>query len=435
MNSSKQDSCPANQAPGFPFPDHEADRCVMCGLCLPHCPTYRLTGDESESPRGRIALMRAAASGQLAPTPRLIDHLDHCLTCRACEAACPSAVPYGQLIDAGRAQVRTHRSRWQRVKRHLIHKWIISHPPILRGLGRLGRLAQVMRVDALARRSGLLQTLGIAPLEELLPRLPPLRRWRRFYPAQGKERGQVALFTGCIADVVERPLLTVTVQLLNRVGYGVHVPGNQLCCGALARHEGEPEQAVKLASHNVKAFAAPNVDAVICTASGCTASMVEYPQWMREAKASREDTTRTRDFAHKLRDVSQFLCELPWPTEVALKPLTKRIVIHDPCTLRYGLRQHQAVYTLLSRIPGADIAPLPHNDQCCGAAGSYMLTQPDFSRPLRDKKIKELQELPPDILVTSNVGCALHLAAGITEKGLPVEVLHPVQLLARQLDL
>lgn len=435
MDPSKQDSCPVNQGPGFPFPDHEADRCVMCGLCLPHCPTYRLTGDESESPRGRIALMRALASGQLAPTPRLIGHLDHCLTCRACEAVCPSAVPYGHLIDSGRAQVRTHRSRWQRAKGHLIHKWIIPHPLILRSLGRLGRLAQIMRVDALAQRSGLLQALGGAPLEKLLPRLPPLRSWRRFYPAQGKERGQVALFTGCIADVVERPLLKVTVQLLNRIGYGVHIPGNQVCCGALARHEGEPEQAAKLASWNVKAFSALGVDAVICTASGCTASMVEYPQWAQEAKASKADATKTRDFSHKLRDVSQFLCEIPWPAEAALKPLAKRIVIHDPCTLRYVLRQHQGVYTLLSRIPDADITPLPHNDQCCGAAGSYMLTQPDFSQPLRDKKIKSLQELKPDILVTSNVGCALYLAAGVKEKGLSVEVLHPVQLLAQQLDL
>ncbi len=430
MYQPTQDSHASDQEPKFPFPDQEADRCVMCGLCLPHCPTYRLTGDESESPRGRIALMRALASGQLAPTPRLIGHLDRCLTCRACEAVCPSNVPYGHLIDFGRAQVRNHRPRWQRIQRRLIQKWVVPHPTILRSLGRLARLAQITKIDVLLRRSGLLQALGGAPLENLLPRIPPLRRWQRFYPAQMTERGQVGLFTGCIADVVDRPVLFATVQLLNQLGYGVHIPAEQVCCGALARHEGELEQAVKLASRNVKAFTALNLSAVICTASGCTASLIEYPQWMRET-----EVVGVQDFAYKLRDINQFLGEVPWPMEATLKPLTKRIANHDPCSLRYVLRHHQAVYAVLSRIPGVDIVPLVDNRQCCGAAGSYMLAQPTLSQSLLAKKIDALREIQPDILVTSNVGCALHLAAGVRERSFPIEVLHPAQLLVRQLNL
>lgn len=414
---------------GITFPDHEADHCVMCGLCLPHCPTYRLTGDESESPRGRIALMRALAKDQLAPTPSLLAHLDRCLGCRACEAACPSNVPYGRLIDLGRAQVRDERPWWQRFKRDLLQRRIIPHSTILRGLGRLARLAQITGIDNLARRSGLLQALGWARLEALVPKLPPLQRWRHFYPAEGKERGQVALFKGCIASVIDQPQLFATVQLLNRLGYGVHVPKSQVCCGALARHEGGPEQALALALQNIKIFAAVEVEAIIGTASGCTASLIDYPQWAQEGQA---DVAAACAFTDKLQDINQFLFRTAWPAEIVLKPLEKRVVVQDPCSLRYVLHQHEVVYNLLHRIPKADILSLPNNQQCCGAAGSYMLTQPVFAQSLRSEKINALWEIRPDILVTSNIGCSLYLAAGMRERGLAVEVLHPVQLLARQ---
>jgi glycolate oxidase iron-sulfur subunit len=281
------------------------------------------------------------------------------------------------------------------------------------------------------RHSGLLQALGWAPLEALVPKLPPLRRWRRFYPAEGKERGQVALFRGCIADVVEQSLLLATVQLLNRLGYGVHIPRGQVCCGALARHEGEPEQALALAFQNVKAFTAVEVEAVICTASGCTASLVDYPQWVQEGGT---DVAAACAFAHKLQDVNQFLLQTAWSTEVTLKPLVKRIVVHEPCSLRYVLRQQETVYNLLRHIPKVDILPLPNNEQCCGAAGSYMLTQPVFAESLRAKKINALRGIQPDILVTSNIGCSLYLAAGVREAGFPIEILHPAQLLARQIN-
>ncbi|ADE14022.1 protein of unknown function DUF224 cysteine-rich region domain protein [Nitrosococcus halophilus Nc 4] len=428
----KQDSCSPHKAQKMAFLEQGSDRCVMCGLCLPHCPTYRLTGDESESPRGRIALMGALAKDQLIPTPRLLGHLDRCLTCRACEAVCPSLVPYGRLIDTARAQVRGERSRWQRLKKHFLHQWIIPRPMILRGLGRVVRLAQLTGVVGLARRSGLLGALGGGPLESLMPRLPPQRSWRSFYPAENEERGRVALFTGCVANVVEQPLLRATVQLLNRLGYGVHIPKGQVCCGALAKHDGEPEQAWALALQNVRSFEDAEVEAVLCTASGCTASLVDYPQWAQEEGA---EIAATRTFARKIREVNEFLLDTAWPREATLKPLEKRVAVQEPCSLRYVLRQHEAVYALLRRIPKADILPLPYNEQCCGAAGSYMLTQPTLAQSLRARKVEALGKVQPDILVTSNIGCSLHLAAGIREAGLPIEVLHPVQLLARQLNL
>jgi glycolate oxidase iron-sulfur subunit len=292
-------------------------------------------------------------------------------------------------------------------------------------------LAQITGIDELARRSGLLRALGWAPLEALVPKLAPLQCWQHFYPAKAKERGQVALFKGCIADVVDQSLLLATVQLLNHLGYGVHVPKGQVCCGALARHEGEPEQALALAMQNIKIFTATEADAVICTASGCTASLIDYSQWVREGGA---DMAAARVFAHRLRDVNQFLLQTAWPTEVVLKPLAKRVVVQEPCSLRYVLHQHEAVYNLLRRIPKADILPLPNNEQCCGAAGSYMLTQPVFAQSLRAAKINALREIKPDILVTSNVGCSLYLTAGVRNAGLPIKVLHPVQLLVQQIN-
>ncbi|KFI23310.1 (Fe-S)-binding protein [Nitrosococcus oceani] len=431
MSQLGQDACSSYKTQGIAFLEKGTDSCVRCGLCLPHCPTYLLTGDESESPRGRISLIRALAQNQLAPTPPLLGHLERCLTCRACESVCPSDVPYGRLIDTVRAQVRVQQSRGQRVKKHLLHQWLIPRPTLLRGLGGLMRLAQRIGVVGLARRSGLLEALGWASLEALLPELPPRQGWQPFFPAQGKERGQVALFTGCVTDVVDQPSLMATVQLLNQVGYGVHIPRKQVCCGALARHDGEWERALALAVENITAFATAEVEAILCTASGCTTSLVDYPQWLQEVGM---EAVAARDFAGKLWDVNQFLLQRAWSASVTLKPLAKRIAVQDPCSLRHVLHQHEAVYTLLRRIPEADILPLPSNGQCCGAAGSYMLTQPEFAQFLRAEKINALQKIQPDILVTSNIGCALYLAAGIKEAALPIEILHPVQLLARQLS-
>lgn len=430
VQSSPYDSSPSRESEKLL--DQEADRCVMCGLCLPHCPTYRLTGDESESPRGRIALMRALAKKQLPPTLGLLGHLDRCLTCRACEAVCPSLVPYGRLIDSARAQAKDHRSYWQQFKKYLFHQWILSWPTALYGIGKLIRLFQIIGIDRLAQRSGLLRVLGWEQQWKLVPRLPFLQSWDRFYPAKFKERGKVALFRGCIADVVDQPLLLTTTQLLNQLGYSVHVPSKQVCCGALARHDGNLEESLALALKNISAFTNIDSEAIICTATGCTTSLIEYFQWVQEGKANIDIA---RDFVAKIQDVNQFLLQISWPSEVTLKPLAKRIAVHDPCSLRYVLKQHNAVYNLLRRIPEADIIPLPNNEQCCGAAGSYMLTQPTLAKALQAEKINILKKIQPDILVTPNIGCSLYLSAGIKEVSLPIEIMHPVQLLAQQIDL
>ncbi|MEJ2565948.1 MAG: (Fe-S)-binding protein [Gammaproteobacteria bacterium] len=395
------------------------DRCVMCGMCLPHCPTYQIARDEGESPRGRIALIQGLANGRLALTPRMEDHLEHCLGCRACEAMCPSGVAYGEIIDGGRALL--HQLSKTEPRPRLLYS-LVPRPRRLRLFGRILRLVQLSGLQALARGTGMTRVLSLGRLDALLPRLAPLPSWRAYSPPTGRQRGEVALFLGCFADFADRPTLNAAVRVLTRLGYGVHIPPRQSCCGALHLHQGDRHIAGHLAECNAAAFNGLQVDAIIHAASGCGATLTEYPR---------------NDFPQldaPIHDISTFLAANPWPEETGLAPLPKRVAIHDPCSLSHVLRQAGAPYQLLARIPGLEIVALPDNRRCCGAAGSYMLTQADVADRLRDDKIKALRTLDAQILATSNPGCALHLRAGIKAAGLNIAVMHPIEVLARQLD-
>ena len=405
---------------------------MLCGLCLPHCPTYLKTRDEGESPRGRIALMHALAGGELELSARLEQHLDRCLACRACEAVCPSGVPYGELIDATRAEIERRRPRpWpQRLARRIALDGLIARKPMLRAAGNLLRAYQRVGLQRLLQRSGMLRRLGVERLEALLPALPPRPHWRDYYPPRGELRGRVALFTGCITELADAPTLQAAISVLTGLGMGVHVPRDQVCCGALHLHNGAPEQACRLAARNLAAFGSLDVDAVVSVASGCGAQLREYDRLMRGYAPGPDAVAR---FSRSVRDISEFLAGLAWPSEIEIKPLPVRVAVHDPCSLTHVMRRQHDPYTLLGRIPGVELIPLPDNARCCGAAGSYLLTQPGMAQALLEDKIARLRALAPAILVTSNVGCALHLAAGIRQAGIAIEVLHPVVLLERQL--
>jgi glycolate oxidase iron-sulfur subunit len=398
----------------------EADRCVLCGLCLPHCPTYRKTGDENESPRGRVVLMRALASGALPASERLVAHLSLCLGCRACERVCPSGVRYGQLIETGRALVRRQQPLAWLMRLGL---GLSARPRLLEGIGAVLRLYQRSGLQRLVRASGVLRLLRVQRLESLLPTLPARLPGQVFHSAQGLRRGRVALFLGCVARVLDAGTLAAAIRLLTRLGFDVVIPENQACCGALQREAGQSEQAQSLARYNLDAFRAAGVDAVITVASGCGAVL---------ADSGRNDGTSTEHHVLIL-DIHQFLADVELPESMTLAPLPVTIAVQDPCSLRNALRAEQAVYALLGRIPAARIVPLAENHLCCGGAGGYPLRQPAMADLLRADKLAHLQQLQPAVLATANLGCALHLVAGLRAQGLNIEVTHPLVLFERQL--
>lgn len=411
-------------APGAAL--HGTELCVACGLCLPHCPTYRLTLDEAESPRGRIALMRALAQNELSLSATAEIHLQHCLVCRACEKACPSHVPYGQLMDAAQELIETRRptTGLRRLSRYILLDRLIANPAGLRRVGWLLYGYQRSGIQWLLRTSGLLSLFGIGKAEAMLPKLSPASPAAEFHPAAGERTGAVALFTGCVASIFDNPTQQATIRLLNALGYDVRVPASQGCCGALHLRAGETEKAHGLMRRNLEAFPEKDLP-IVTTASGCGALLREYDRQFPDGEA--------KTFARRVTDISQFLAQADWQG-IRLKPLPRRVAVHDPCTLTNVLEQEQAPYALLRRVPGAEIVALPENNVCCGGAGTYPIIQPDMARRLRQDKIRLLREMAPDILVTSNIGCALHLGAGLRDAGLRTEVLHPIALLARQLQ-
>lgn len=423
----------------------QADRCVKCGLCLPHCPTYAKTGDENESPRGRIALMQGLVQGALKADARLIAHLDHCLACRACEAVCPSQVAYGELLDETRIlleNLRPPRTLKQDLGRRLGFA-LLRHRPALR-LGRwLLRMYQRSGAQTwLGRRERFRHRFpGLARLNRMLPAVPAGMHWQAYYPPQTAVRGIVTLFLGCVSDALDTPTLQASIRMLNRIGYGVAVPRRQGCCGALHWHNGEPQAALALARRNIRALLGEDIHAVVYTATGCGAQLAEYaalpwPNATERAQAER--------LAGRVREIGAFLNEQDWPAELKPAPLSARIAVHTPCSQVNVLHQGSASAELLARIPGLDITPLADNRRCCGAAGSYMLSEPAMADNLREDKLRAIAASGATLLATTNIGCALHLEAGLrqqqeappasaqTAKTAGVEIVHPVVLLDRQ---
>lgn len=394
----------------------DADRCVLCGMCLPHCPTYGLSHNEAESPRGRIALMLAVARGQLQPDAGLRGHLERCLGCRACEAMCPSLVPYGRLLRNTREYLYQHEpSRLADT---------LATPARRKLLGGALRLFQASGLQRVTQKLHLFGHSAVGRLVQGLPQATTAPALPEFTPAQGMERGQVALFTGCTGDLLQRQLLHDARRLLSALGYAVHIPAQQGCCGALHVQQGDGEAARRLARQNLAAFPA-EAEAIISVATGCGSLLHEYDQLLEDAGAA--------DFACRVVDINAFLAAAEWPDNVRLRPLAHKAAIHESCTLRNVLRGQKSLYTLLRRIPQLEVIALPHNEQCCGAAGSYLVDHPAEADALRADKVVAVAELQPQWLVSANIGCAMHLAAGLREAGLAVEVVHPVSLLARQL--
>jgi glycolate oxidase iron-sulfur subunit len=402
-----------------------AERCVACGLCLPHCPTYRESRLEAESPRGRIALARGLATGSLEASAKLTSHLSSCTQCRACERVCPAKVAYGSVIDEALA-LASDRGRPGGASRRL-RKWLDSAltTPGAAG-GRLLTLYRRSGLRSIAQVFGFLGFSGLARADALLPPAPVSAVLRASYAPDGPARGTVALFTGCVNRALDGDTLYATIHVLNRLGYEVRIPRGQGCCGALSLHEGATDRARAHMEETVACFAGEDADAVISIASGCGAALVEYGRLLPGNPAARR-------FTDRVRDINGFLADAHWPGELEVESFPQRVAVQDPCTLRNVLRDEQSVYRLLQRIPDIELLPLPENALCCGGAGTYPLREPELAARMGQRKLDHVRAMQPDVLVSANIGCGLHLGRTLREAGLPVSVLHPVVLLAQQL--
>jgi glycolate oxidase iron-sulfur subunit len=405
------DASPASATP--PDLGALADQCVMCGLCLPACPTYRVARTEAESPRGRIALARALANGELAPQGAALAHLDHCLGCLSCERACPSGVQYGRIIDASRAQTAAAPDRLQR----LLY-FFAARPRRLQLLARLshGLGLHAWLANRARRRPAGLPQRRLGHWLAQIPPLPalPARNSQAIAAAGG--RGRIGLFLGCVASAFDRDTHAAARQLLQALGFSVVEPPGQACCGALARHAGHLAQAQQLAAPTREAFTAAQVDTVLVSASGCLPALRDHT---------------LAGTSVQVREISEFLAADPGFAALAFDPLPRRAALHLPCSLdgRGGV----ATKKILQHIPELDIVELPVQPRCCGAAGTHFLRHPQIALPLRDERIAQVRAQQVSLLLTSNIGCRLHLDSGLRAQGAAVEVLHPVTLLARQL--
>ena len=393
-----------------------ADQCVKCGLCLPVCPTYRVGRSEAESPRGRIAFAQALATGQIAATPALNQHLDQCLACMSCERVCPSQVRYGELIVATRGLLRESMPVGRRTR---TLRGLLARPRLLRAGLRLANLP-VLRNSIQSRIvQTLLRSLRLDRLARELPRLPRVASLPRTATAVVPSRGRVGLFLGCVASAVDRDVHAAAARLIGALGYEAVLPPGQGCCGALALHAGDSVGTDALAAPTRQAFIDAGVDSVLVSASGCFG------------------TLRDRTFAGtsiRVREIHEFLGHDERIGELCLRPLAQRVALHTPCTQANVARAGDAICRLLAKIPQIEIVALPDEPRCCGAAGDYFLRHADIADALRAQKLDQTVALAPDLLVTSNVGCRIFLDNGLRQRGTALSVTHPIVLLAQQLD-
>jgi glycolate dehydrogenase iron-sulfur subunit len=407
------------------------NRCVHCGLCLAYCPTFSILGTEMDSPRGRIFLIKSMAEGRITLTDSAAAHLDLCLGCRACETVCPAGVPYGQLIEAARADIERQRpgGLLRRVFRWVNFDVLLPHPRLLALAGAGLRFYQVSGLQRLLRASGLIRLLPqpLAAWEPLLPTIPsgadraPLPE---VTPAQGAKRGTVGLLTGCIQQVAFGPHNRATARVLARNGVEVVAPRTQACCGALHAHGGEHDTAVELAKKTIEAFESAGVEQVVVNVSGCGAHMKAYGTLLAGDPAWAERAAR---FAARVNDVSEFLAREP--LRGPLRPVRRKVTYHDPCHVAHGQKIRKQPRALLAQIPGLTLVELSEADWCCGSAGTYNLTQPEMATRLQERKVQNIRATGADAVVTANPGCIIQIAQGLANGGKPVQVLHIVELL------
>lgn len=385
------------------------DPCVHCGFCLQACPTYLATGDEADSPRGRIVLMRALERGEVGPTDQaLLQHLDACLGCRGCEPVCPAGVGYGRGLEAARADLA--RVRGFRPLARLVLGTFARRPAWRTVFG----AARLLRASGVAERLASGRRFGMAMLAATAPARPAPRG----APAAGAGP-TVALFRGCVMDTLFRHVHDATRRTLEANGYTVVEAPGQVCCGALHDHAGDPDSARTLARTNLAAFA-DRADFIVLNSAGCGALLKDYGHLLGDAAGAR--------FGARVRDVSELLAERG-PRPGGALPL--EVAYDAPCHLQHAQRVHEQVLAMLRAIPELRLSLLPGFDRCCGSAGIYSLLEPEMSRAVLEAKVAGIAAATPRpaVLTTGNPGCLMQIGGGLRAAGLPIAVAHPVELL------
>ncbi len=404
--------------------------CVHCGFCLPACPTYASWGNEMDSPRGRIDLMKGVHEGAIVLDDAVRGHFDACLGCMACVTACPSGVQYDVLIESTRATVEatTAREPLDGAFRALMFA-LMPYPKRLRLLA-IPLIAYARSgVQSLVRRLGVLRGLPprVAQLDALLPPLTfaDLRRdVPAFTPAQGARRANVGLVTGCVQRAFFPNVNAATVRVLAAEGCDVTAPANQGCCGALSLHSGRLAEAKRFARRLIRRFERTGVDTIVINAAGCGSTLKQYGELFANEPRWRE---RAEAFAAKVRDATEFLA--PLDARAPRAPLAQRVAYHDACHLAHAQRVREAPRALLRSIPQLELIEIPNGDQCCGSAGTYNLFQPVAAHEIGERKVDNVTSVGPDIVASANPGCTLQMQSIARERGVTLRAAHPLELL------
>lgn len=407
-------------------------QCMRCGFCLPTCPTYALTGRERSSPRGRVALARAVAEEKLEFTAAVKEEAFFCLDCRACTSACPSGVRAGELMELCRGQAQAFHppGRTGKALRGFILEKMLPAPARLENAMLPARLYQRLGLQWLVRRSGTLK-LGpewMAKAEGMLPKLDaPLRpRLPELVPARGERRGRVGFFLGCVMTLMYPEVSRNTVRVLAHQGFDVLTPKQAKCCGAPHLSEGDRDTSRQLALFNLDLFLQLDVDWIVTDCAGCGAALKEY----EELLAGRAEHEKLARFRSKLRDVSEFLAEVGLRSD-GLQEVATTVTYHEPCHLCHAQGISHQPRTLLKQIPGIKLIEMNEASWCCGSAATWGLKHAATSRQVLDRKLANIKATGAQLLVTANPGCQLQLAWGVSQSGLPQQVMHLMELLGR----
>lgn len=419
----------------------ELTNCMRCGFCQPACPTFRETGYEAASPRGRIALMKAVVDGIMEPDESFRSQMDLCIGCRACEPVCPADVKYGQLLEHTRDAIEkdTKHRWWVKSARNLAFKHIFPYQKRVRIMGFGMKTYQRYGLRWLIRKTGFMRVfpIHVKQMETILPAASSqgvVEKLGTFYPAKGKPIATVGMFRGCIMDVLFTETNINTVKLLSESGFNVVIPAEQNCCGALYAHSGELEQAKELARNNIKVFQDAKVEYIVSNAGGCGALLVEYSHLLHDDANYAEAAKR---FAESARDVSQIVLEkgnIPAFTSNSTESTT--VTYQDSCHLRNVMRSANAPRNLISRTANINFVELQGADSCCGSGGIYNLVQPEMSLQILDHKMERVKETEAHYLLTSNPGCLLQMKLGIERENLSdqMKAVHVVDFLYERMQ-